>query len=239
MARKVVKQVRIRGRESAKELGGLDINLSLELDGKEYFIIPYYANGSAAGIVPGNLFGLNLGKKKGDFINFSDDDFIKYHLDNLNAGNAGAGSYLNYISVPADKPVYPEGGQNYSAGKVSKNVYSIIQDPFDVATIPEEDEDLKARRKLWDEYNAAKDVAKAKPPVGASSSNSDSALSAVPNEPTVDPKSVTGKLFVKKKSGPGEIMGVTELEILEAKVIFKDFGFVKYLLLILINVLMI
>ena len=44
MARKVVKQVRIRGRESAKELGGLDINLSLELDGQEYFIIPYYTD---------------------------------------------------------------------------------------------------------------------------------------------------------------------------------------------------
>ena len=75
MAKKVVKQVRIRGRESAKELGGLDINLSLELDGKEYFIIPYYANGSAAGKVPGDLFGMNLGKKR---------EIIKKEMENTN-----------------------------------------------------------------------------------------------------------------------------------------------------------
>ena len=225
MAKKVVKQVRIRGRESAKELGGLDINLSLELDGKEYFIIPYYANGSAAGKVPGNLFGLNLGKKKGDFINFTDDDFIKYHIDNLNAGKAGAGSYLDYISVPADKPVYPEGGKGYVPGKWSKNVYSIIQDPFDASTIPEEDEDLKARRKLWDDYRASQEVAKAKPPIGSSASNSENATAPVPDEPRVDPLSVTGKLLVKKKSGPGEITGVTEAEIVNANVVFKDLQF--------------
>ena len=225
MAKKVVKQVRIRGRESAKELGGLDIKLSLELDGKEYFIIPYYANGSAAGKVPGNLFGLNLGKKKGDFINFTDDDFIKYHIDNLNSGKAGADSYLDYISVPADKPVYPEGGKGYIAGKWSKNVYSIIQDPFDVAIIPEEDEDLKARRKLWDDYRASQEVAKAKPPIGSSASNSENATAPVPDEPRVDPLSVTGKLLVKKKSGPGEITGITEIEIVNANVVFKDLQF--------------
>ena len=226
MAKKVVKQVRIRGRESAKELGGLDINLSLELDGKEYFIIPYYASGSAAGKVPGNLFGVNLGKKKGEFLNFTDDDFIKHHLDNLNAGKAGAGSYLKYISVPADKPVYPEGdNRDYYEGKWSKNVYSIIQDPFDVSKIPEEDEDLKARRKLWDDYRASQEVAKAKPPIGSSASNSENATSSVPAEPRVDPLSVTGKLLVKKKSGPGEITGITEAEIVNANVVFKDLQF--------------
>ena len=226
MARKVVKQVRIRGRESAKELGGLDINLSLELDGKEYFIIPYYANGSAAGKVPGDLFGMNLGKKKGDFLNFTDDDFIKYHLDNLNAGKAGASSYLNYYSVPADRPVYPEGEQrSYIPGKVSKNVYTIIQDPFDKDVIPEEDEDLKTRRKLWDDYNAAKKVADPKKPITGSASNSENAIAPVPDEPRVDPLSVTGKLFVKKKSGPGEITGVVEAEIVNANVIFKDLQF--------------
>jgi hypothetical protein len=226
MARKVVKQVRIRGRESAKELGGLDINLSLELDGKEYFIIPYYANGSAAGKVPGDLIGLNLGKKKGDFINFTDDDFIKYHLDNLNAGRAGSSSYLNYYSVPADLPVYPGGEQkSYIPGKVSKNVYTIIQDTFDKDVIPEEDEDLKTRRKLWDEYNASKKVAEPKKPITGSASNSENAIAPVPDEPRVDPLSVTGKLFVKKKSGPGEITGVVEAEIVNANVVFKDLQF--------------
>jgi hypothetical protein len=227
MARTIVKQVRLRGKQFAKEAGWLDIKLSLELNGKEYFIIPYYANGPSADKVPGNLFGLNLGKKKGDFLNFTDDDFIKYHLDNLNAGKAGAGSYLDYYSVPADLPIYPEASNNnnYTPGKVSKNVYTIIQDAFDPLVIPEEDEDLKTRRKLWEEYDAAKKVADPKKPITGSASNSESATAPVPDEPRVDPLSVTGKLFVKKKSGPGEITGITEAEIVNANVVFKDLQF--------------
>jgi hypothetical protein len=227
MARTIVKQVRLRGKQFAKEAGWLDIKLSLELIGKEYFIIPYYANGPSADKVPGNLIGLNLGKKKGDFLNFTDDDFIKYHLDNLNAGKAGAGSYLDYYSVPADLPIYPEASNNnnYTPGKVSKNVYTIIQDAFDPLVIPEEDEDLKTRRKLWEEYDAAKKVADPKKPITGSASNSESATAPVPDEPRVDPLSVTGKLFVKKKSGPGEITGITEAEIVNANVVFKDLQF--------------
>jgi hypothetical protein len=218
MARTVVKQVRLRGKKSPKVVGGLDIKLSLELNDKEYSVIPYWTDKDT---VYGDLIAITYGKKKGIYINFTDDDYLNHYLNDINAGKSGFGSsYLNYYSVPADLPTQSP----FSSGTQSKDVFSIIQPIFDAA-IPEEDEDLKTRRKLWDEYNAAKDVAKAKPPVGASSSNSDGALSAVPNEPTIDPKSVTGKLFVKKKSGPGEIMGVTELEISEAKVIFKDLQF--------------
>jgi hypothetical protein len=204
-------------------VGGLDIKLSLELNGKEYGVVPYYTDKDR---VYGNLIPLSYGKKKGDTKDYTDDDFIKDYLDRINSGKMGFGSYLEYISVPADKPVYPEGEQrNYLPGKWSKNVYSIIQDPYDKDVIPEEDEDLKTRRKLWDDYNAAKKVADPKKPITGSASNSENAIAPVPDEPRVDPLSVTGKLFVKKKSGPGEITGVVEAEIVNANVVFKDLQF--------------
>ena len=223
MATTIVKQVRLRGKESAKVVGGLDIKLSLELNGKEYGVVPYYTDKDR---VYGNLIALSYGKKKGYTKDYTDDDFIKDYLDQINSGKVGFGSYLEYISVPADKPVYPEGEQrNYSPGKWSKNVYAIIQDPYDKDVIPEEDEDLKTRRKLWDDYNAAKKVADPKKPITGSASNSENAIAPVPDEPRVDPLSVTGKLFVKKKSGPGEITGITEAEIVNANVVFKDLQF--------------
>jgi hypothetical protein len=227
MALTVIKQVRLRGREIGKEAGWLDINLCLELNGKEYSVIPKYANGPNAGQFIYNFYGRNLGKKKEKFKDFTDDDFINYWLDKINQGQGGSGSYLEYISVPADKPIYPEASnnQNYTEGKWSKDVYAIIQDPYNKDVIPEEDEDLKTRRKLWDDYYAAQKVADPKKPITGSASNSENAAAAVPEEPRVDPLSVTGKLFVKKKSGPGELTGNVEIEIVDANVVFKDLQF--------------
>jgi hypothetical protein len=228
MATTIVKQVRIRGRESggtkigpSKELGGLDGKLSLEIRDKEYYVISYRADSGK----PTGVFSPSFGKKKGIYATFSDDDYIQSYLNSLNSGKRGAD--LTYYSVPADYPIFPEASnnQNYTPGKESKNVFSIIQDPFDPLVIPEEDEDLKTRRKLWDDYYAAKEVANPKKPISGSASNSENAIAPVPEEPRVDPLSVTGKLFVKKKSGPGELTGIAEAEIVNANVVFKDLQF--------------
>ena len=228
MATTIVKQVRIRGRESggrmigrSKEVGGLDIKLSLEVKDKEYYVIPYHAD--SGGFYHG-LFAPSFGKKKGDYATFSDDDYIQKYLNALNSGKRGAN--LNYYSVPADHAVYPDKpGEEYYEGKYSKNVFTIIQNPFDPSVIPPEDEDLKTRRKLWDDYYAAQEVADSKKPITGSASNSENAAASVPEEPRIDPLSVTGKLFVKKKSGPGELTGISEVEIVNANVTFKDLQF--------------
>ena len=229
MATTIVKQVRIRGRESggrmigrSKEVGGLDIKLSLEIVSKEYYVIPYRTD---SGELYAGLYAPSFGKKKGDYATFSDDDYIQKYLNALNSGKRGAD--LIYYSVPTDRPVYPGDGDSreYREGKESKNVFSIIQDPFDPSVIPPEDEDLKTRRKLWDDYNAAQEVADSKKPITGSASNSENAAAPVPEEPRIDPLSVTGKLFVKKKSGPGEITGIVEAEIVNANVVFKDLQF--------------
>ena len=227
MATTIVKQVRIRGRESggrmigrSKEVGGLDIKLSLEIVSKEYYVISYHADSGK----PTGLFSPSFGKKKGIYASFSDDDYIQSYLNSLNSGKRGAN--LNYYSVPADQAVYPDKpGEEYYEGKYSKNVFTIIQNPFDPSVIPPEDEDLKTRRKLWDDYYAAQEVADSKKPITGSASNSENAAASVPEEPRIDPLSVTGKLFVKKKSGPGELTGEVEIEIVNANVVFKDLQF--------------
>ena len=224
MALTVIKQVRLRGRDVGKEVGWLDVKLSLELKDKEYYVISKYASGPNADKVYGDLFGTNLGKKKGIFKDFTDDDYIDYWINKINEGTAGFGSYLDYYSVPADLP-----SQNpYFSGKESKNIFKkiltiFVDGVFDLS-IPEDDEDLKTRRKLWDEYRASKEVAKSKPVTG-SASNSENAIAPVPEAPRVDPLSVTGKLLVKKKSGPGEITGIVEAEIVNGNVTFKDLQF--------------
>ena len=228
MATTIVKQVRIRGRESGGTkigsynlVGGLDGKLSLEIRDKEYYVISYHADSGK----PTGLFSPSFGKKKGIYASFSDDDYIQSYLNSLNSGKRGAD--LFYYSVPVDYPIYPEASNNnnYTPGKESKNVFSIIQDPFNPSVIPPEDEDLKTRRKLWDDYYAAKEVADSKKPITGSASNSENAAAQVPEEPRIDPLSVTGKLFVKKKSGPGELTGISEVEIVNANVTFKDLQF--------------
>ena len=227
METKIVKQVRIRGRESGGTkigsynlVGGLDGKLSLEIVSKEYYVISYHADSGK----PTGLFSPSFGKKKGIYASFSDDDYIQSYLNSLNSGKRGAN--LNYYSVPADQAVYPDKpGEEYYEGKYSKNVFTIIQNPFDPSVIPPEDEDLKTRRKLWDDYYAAQEVADSKKPITGSASNSENAAASVPEEPRIDPLSVTGKLFVKKKSGPGEITGIVEAEIVNANVVFKDLQF--------------
>ena len=226
METKIVKQVRLRGKDvgiyfKKRDIGDLDIKLSLEISGKEYRIIPYLTYENRA---YHDLIAPSYGKKKGIFKDYTDDDYIKHFLDSLNNGKAGFGNYLDYTSVPADQGSVDDGGF-YTPGKDSKNVFSIIQDPFDPLVIPPEDEDLKTRRKLWDDYKAARDVSNKKPIVAGTPSNSESAVAPVPDEPRVDPLSVTGKLFVKKKSGPGEITGIVEAEIVNANVVFKDLQF--------------
>jgi hypothetical protein len=221
MARTVVKQVRLRGRDvgvrlKKREVGDLDIKLSLEINDKEYYIIPYWSYENRTYI---DLLPLGYGKKKGIYKDYTDDDYIQNYLDAINSGRAGSGSYLDYTSIPGD--ISSPG----VVGKKSKNVFTIIQDPFDVKIIPEEDEDLKTRRKLWDEYKAARAVSNQKPTIAGTPSNSENAIAPIPEGPIIDPLSVTGKLFVKKKSGPGEITGITEVEISEANVIFKDLQF--------------
>ena len=231
MATTIVKQVRIRGRESDYNLiGVLDIKLSLEIVSKEYYVIPYHAD---SGKPYAGLYAPSFGKKKGDYATFSDDDYIQKYLNALNSGKRGAD--LTYYSVPADFPIYPEASNNnngdYTPGKESKNVFSIIQDPFDPSVIPPEDEDLKTRKKLWVDYYAAQKVSDPKKPITGSASNSENAAASVPEEPRIDPLSVTGKLFVKKKSGPGELTGGpvsgTEAEIVNANVTFKDLQFTE------------
>ena len=227
MATTIVKQVRIRGRESGGTkigsynlVGGLDGKLSLEIRDKEYYVISYHADSGK----PTGLFSPSFGKKKGIYASFSDDDYIQSYLNSLNSGKRGAN--LNYYSVPADHAVYPDKpGEEYYEGKYSKNVFTIIQNPFDPSVIPPEDEDLKTRRKLWDDYYAAQEVADSKKPITGSASNSENAAASVPEEPRIDPLSVTGKLFVKKKSGPGELTGISEVEIVNANVTFKDLQF--------------
>ena len=221
MATTIIKQVRLRGKDvgiyfKKRDIGDLDIKLSLEISDKEYRIIPYltYENGAYH-----DLIAPSYGKKKGIFKDYTDDDYIKHFLDSLNSGKAGFGNYLRYTSVPAD--ISSPG----VVGKESKNIFSIIQDPFDPLKIPEEDEDLKTRRKLWDDYKAARDVSNQKPIVAGTPSNSESAVAPVPDEPRIDPLSVTGKLLVKKKSGPGELTGISEVEIVNANVTFKDLQF--------------
>ena len=221
MATTIVKQVRLRGKDvglyfKKRNVGDLDIKLSLEIQDKQYYIVPYWSYKDDIYL---NLIGPDYGKKKGIFKDYTDDDYIKHYLDSLNSGKAGFGNYLDYTSVPAD--ISSPG----VVGKYSKNEFKIIQDPFDPLVIPEEDEDLKTRRKLWDEYKAARDVSNQKPVVAGTPSNSESATAPVPAEPRVDPLSVTGKLLVKKKSGPGEITGITEAEIVNANVVFKDLQF--------------
>ena len=215
MARTVVKQVRLRGRVSAKVVGGLDVNLSLELSGKEYSVLPYLPDEDR---VWSDLLPLTYGKKTGIYKDFTDDDFIKDFLDRLNSGKIGFGSYLNYTSVPAD--ISSPG----SPGKSSKNVYAIIQDPFNKAVIPEEDTDLKDRRKLWEDYTEVKKAEDSKKPTPP---NSDPVLTKTA------PPALSGKIILKKKSGPGEITGVTEFpmekipDVDSAKVDFKEIQFTE------------
>ena len=227
MATTIVKQVRLRGKDvgiyfKKRDVGDLDIKLSLEINDKEYHIIPYLTYENR---VYHDLLAPSYGKKKGIFKDYTDDDYIKHFLDSLNSGKSGFGNYLDYTSVPDD--ISSPG----VIGKDSKNVFSKIQDPFDPLVIPPEDEDLKTRRKLWDDYKAARDVSNQKPVVAGTPSNSENATAPVPEEPRVDPLSVTGKLFVKKKSGPGELTGGpesgTEAEIVNANVTFKDLQFTE------------
>ena len=56
MALTVIKQVRLRGRDVGKEVGWLDIKLSLELKDKEYYVICKYASGPNADKVYGDLY---------------------------------------------------------------------------------------------------------------------------------------------------------------------------------------
>jgi len=222
----VVKQVRIRGRDVSlrrtnRNVGELDIKLTLEVsDKKEYYVMPYALDRDASPtkLWP-NLIVPNYGKKKGIYKDFTDDDYLQDYLTNIINKN------WSYYSVPADQAVYPDTNKDYYEGKNSKNVFTIIQDPFDPSVIPPEDEDLKTRRKLWDDYELAQKVAEPKKPITGSASNSENATAPVSEEPRIDPLSVTGKLFVKKKSGPGEITGISEAEIVNANVTFKDLQF--------------
>ena len=225
MATTVEKQVRIRGRDVSlrrtnRNVGELDIKLTLELSDKEYRVMPYTLDRDASPtkLWP-NLLVPNYGKKKGIYATFSDGDYLQHYLTNYINKN------WSYYSVPADQAVYPDTNKDYYEGKESKNVFTIIQDPFDPSVIPPEDEDLKTRRKLWDDYELAQKVAEPKKPITGSASNSENATAQVPEEPRIDPLSVTGKLFVKKKSGPGELTGEVEMEIVNANVVFKDLQF--------------
>ena len=119
-------------------------------------------------------------------------------------------------------------GLSSDAG-ITDGPWSITQDPWDPNVVPKSLKGEKPPEPLVDSTGPSASIGAtgATGSTGASASNVDNVDNGNPSQPTspVNPKEVVGKFSLKVKSGPGVIIGVTDVDIAEGKADFSGIQF--------------
>ena len=235
-----IKSVRLRGKISSdgkywKEpkpdnLGIGDVELSVSKKSKKDYLVAFepvtYDIPPNPGDPP-NATGVNrINDKFGIFYNFEPkpsndkfktiDDFITNFIEGLNV-NIKSSGFGNPAWVKSFTKYYS--GLTQSGTQSLPPFYEIVQETFDNGVVPSHPEGYFDVWNKWvEENNTPK-------PKQDPATTSDVAPTSVP--------ALSGKILLKKKSGPGEITGIVEIpmekipDVDSAKIDFKEIQFTE------------
>jgi hypothetical protein len=233
MSDEIIKKVRLRGKISTdgkfwKEpkpdnLGIGDVELTLKKRGrKDYFVlfepiiydIPPGPGDPATGVNRAyDIFGVGypFEPKPSNDVYKTTDDFITNFINDLN---------INIKSSGYGNPTWVKSFAKYYSGLTqSVPFYEIVQTTFDTV-VPAHPEGYFD---IWNKW--VEDNLKPKPQENPVTTTSDPVSINVP--------ALSGKIILKKKSGPGEITGITEIpmekipDVDSAKIDFKEIQFTE------------
>jgi hypothetical protein len=235
MSDEIIKKVRLRGKISTDgkfwtepkpdNLGIGDIELTLSKGGrKDYFItfepVIYDVRSPGPGARGVNraydMFGVGypVEPKPSNDLYKTTDDFITQFVKNIN-------SRLN--SSGYGNPAWIKSFTGYYAGLTQSGLppfYEIVQNTFDPDDVPLHPEGYFD---IWNKW--VEETKNPKPQEKPVTTTSDPIPLKVP--------ALSGKILLKKKSGPGEITGITEIvmekipDVESAKIDFKEIQFTE------------